>query len=180
MYTKAFKYAQSLYSVYFSDSAVYKGYYKAKNTNGYDGYIGNYSTNPMYLNFDQFMNPNSSNINGYGFSNDSTPFVDDGTVALPTLQRNLSCTKSLRSLSAVGGKLAKEFRYILTNNNSEEVTLYKFVASFEANSSSTYAGSVSSSMMPFLGYVQEFSNPVTIPANGTAIIDVTIETEIPE
>lgn len=114
------------------------------------------------------------------FSDDATPFVDDDTVYRYTTPSEISSITYLNTTHAITNNgYSITIRYSVQNGGSQSVTLRKFVAYNQMKYSSTLNAITDSYTSSFLSLVQEIT-PVTIPAGGTAIIDVTIDTEIPE
>lgn len=181
MFTKAYLFTLKTLQAY--NSTHNPGVFLRKDALGSQKYIG--ASGPAvspstYIKYETpFVVSDSPNQNCVTFSDDATPFLDDDTVYKYTTPSGISSISYLNiSHATTNNGYSITIRYSVQNGGSQDVTLRKFVAYNDMRTASTL-GSLATSYSKFLSLVQEIT-PVTIPAGGTAVIDVTIETEIPE
>ena len=182
MFTKAYKFSLNTLKSYVYEKNP--GVFPAKNTNGTTRYLG--SSNPQVncwlIQWDAVKTYGSTPTQtGVSFTDDNTPFVDNDTIYSYLTPQNITISLSNKSASYTSNSIVNSLRYILTNSGSSPVTIRKMFAITLLPCSSTIGSNATSSTSNdkyFLSYVKELETPVEVPANGTAVIDVTVETDI--
>ena len=181
MYTKAYL----TFMKCFQQSDSMCGFFKAKDVGGTDRYISpfNYtgtslSNYPGRIHTKKISSSNDSD--GVNFSDIQTPFVDgEDYTYIPIPNLYMQFISSSTSGTVVGEKLSTTYRFSITNNSANSVTLYKYYQKCILGVTDSALGT-SPSSRTFLAMVKELDSPITIPASGDAIVDITIETEIQE
>lgn len=173
-------------SVYSGISSSF-GFKKTYNVNGQEIYIGpsyQYSSanRASPIPFSLINSGAAGTSSGISFSNDANAFsgITSSVYKFPMVSGITASFVSVRYNVVSENKIQTIYRYNVVNNNSGSVTVRKFAVNASIPYISAYGESTSVSSATLLSFVQEFASPIVIDGGATAIIDVTVETELPE
>lgn len=170
-----------------SGSASSFGFKKTYNVDGHEIYIGpsyQYSsvrTNPVP--FPSINNYSSGTSQGISFSDDASTFsgITSSVYKFPMISGITASFVSVRYNVVSANKIQNIYRYSVINNNAGSVTVRKFAVNAVVPSRAAYGQSSSANdSTTLLAFVKDFASPIVIDGGATAIIDITVETEIPE
>lgn len=161
------------------------GFKKTYNVSGQEIYIGpqyqssSVVTRPIVF---SSINSGSGTSIGVSFSDDSSAFsgITSSVYKFPMISGITVSFISTRFNVVSENKIQTIYRYSVLNNNANSVTVRKFAVNASVPAQRTYGESTyTSDNSTLLAFVKEFASPIVIGAGDTAIIDVTVETEIP-
>lgn len=176
-YTKAFLMALKSYQNYPANYTV--GWFPRKNIYGNQRYIGAYAGAYCAVYFGHIST--GSSFAGVYFSSEQTQYVDDDTIYTISRASNISASVVSESYSgSTSTKMEYKYRYSVSNSGNADVVLRKIVVLTNLPCASTQFSNATTTSELFISYVKELDTPITVPAEGTAIIDVTVETDAVE
>lgn len=181
MITKEYKIVQQTrQSTYMTNKAY--GFYPIRCCDGqlhYTGPMPGSGNMSCFLYFGYKSSGASSN--GYSFTSDDVDFsgITDEVYNFSDIS---GVSYSLVSVSFGGQneKMYTTYRYQLSNTSANQVIVRKYFVRSEAYFTTSSGETSGTRSYVYLALVQDLPTPVVINAGETAIIDVTIETEIPE
>ncbi len=182
MITKEFKIVQQTRQcTYLSNKGC--GFFPIRCCNGQVKYAGP-ADGSGYMGCFLYFGTHGSGANseGYSFTSDDVDFsgITDEVYDFSDIS-GVSYSIVGVSFGGQNDKMYTTYRYQLNNNSANQVIVRKYFIRTRAYLfGSSGVSSASPSQYYFLSLVQDLPTPVVINAGETAIIDVTIETEIPE